>query len=489
MTMTTMTTMMATTMTTDAAPAPLPGRPWRVILVALAGLLVGVAVASVAAFILTRSVGEVADRARSDIALEDEAQDVLVGVLDLRHHQRTIQFAGPTRAALANFDDAYAELLQEIEELAEVAVEVPGLAGAPELRAQAEAYYTEYRGIVGSYATDRPAFDAASDRGLEALAVMEAEADALDDLGEVRSDGALDSVEAATSTAGLVILGVLVAVLAGAIALTVAALRMLRELRQLADTQLRAEERLREALRARTDFIADASHELRTPLTVLRGNAEVGLAMPSADCGHEPLLRDIVAESARMTRLVEDLLFLARSGAGSAPLEPRELDAEPWLAEVAARAEVLCQQRGVRLRTGLRAVGRVVIDPGRMEQAIMILIDNATKFSPPDGEVRLDAWFDGPALTIAVRDHGPGIAPDLVPYVFDRFRRGDRARDRQSGAGLGLSIAQAIIQGHEGTIAVDTTVASGARLVIRVPVTGARPPAAAVLAPASGTTR
>jgi len=473
--------------TTEPAPAPTPGRQWRVILIALAGLLVGVAVASGAAFILTRSVGEVADRARSDIALEDEAQDVLVGVLDLRHHQRTIQFAGPTRAALANFDDAYTSLLQEIEELAEVAVDVPGLASAPELRAQAEAYYAEYRGIVGSYQTDRPAFDAAGDRGLETLAIMEAEADALDDLGEVRSDGALDSVEAATSTAGLVILGVLVAVLAGAIVLTVAAVRVLRELRQLSDTQLRAEERLREALRARTDFIADASHELRTPLTVLRGNAEVGLAMPATDCGHEPLLRDIVAESARMTRLVEDLLFLARSGAGSAPLEPRELEVEPWLAEVASRAEMLCQQRGVHLRAGLFAVGRVTFDPDRMEQAIMILIDNATKFSPPEGKVRLDARLDGGVLTIAVEDHGPGIPPDLVPYVFDRFRRGDRARGRQSGAGLGLSIAQAIVQGHDGTIAVDPSVASGTRLVIRVPAAGVRQPAPPVAAAASGT--
>lgn len=459
-------------------PHPIPGRPWRVLALVLLGLLVAVAVASVAALLLTRSVGSVADRAlRSDIALEDEAEDVLVAVLEVRQYQRTLGYTGPTRAALAEFDAAYQGLVAEIGELAEVDVD-PALTDTDGLLRMAVAYHDAFRPALALFQVDADAFDAANDQGLVDLAALQDRAEALDRLGEERSTAALGDVESATTTATMIMLLVLVGVTVGGLALTFVAWRVLRELRMLAAAQQATADQLRDALRARTDLIADASHELRTPLTVLRGNAEVGLAMGPEGCAHEPILHEIVAESARMTRLVEDLLFLARSGAGPPPLEPRELDAEPWLADVASRAEVLCQQRGVQLVPHLAVVGRVSLDPERMEQAIMVLIDNAAKFSPAGALVRLDAHLDGALLVVEVEDQGPGIAPELLPHVFDRFRRGDKARGgRQSGAGLGLSIAQAIVQGHDGSIAPDATVASGTRMVIRVPVMSAHPAA------------
>jgi signal transduction histidine kinase len=225
------------------------------------------------------------------------------------------------------------------------------------------------------------------------------------------------------------------------------------------------------ALRVRTDFIADASHELRTPLTVLRGNAEVGLAAGPSDCGHEPILQDIVAESERMTRLVEDLLLLARFDAGSVPLEPREVDLEPWLAEVAARGEMLARKRDVDLVPDLRAVGRARFDPGRVEQAVLVLLDNATRYSPSGERVRLEAAIRGSSLVIAVSDHGPGIPADVLPSIFERFNRGDRSRgELRTGAGLGLSIARAVVTAHGGDIRAASQVGQGTTMTMALPL-------------------
>jgi signal transduction histidine kinase len=456
-----------------AAPDPVQGRPWRILALVLAGLLVAVAAASMAALLLIRGVGDVADRAlRSDIALEDEAEDLLIAVLEVRQYQRTLSFAGPTRSALADFDAAYADLVTQIEELAGVDVD-PTVTRTDELLALATAYHDGFRPAVDLFTSDPDAFDAASDQGLVDLAALEERADALDQLGEQRSAAALGNVESATTTATAVMLLILVGVTVAGLALTFVAWRVLGELRALAATQQATADQLRDALRARTDLIADASHELRTPLTVLRGNAEVGLAMGPSDCAHEPILREIVAESARMTRLVEDLLFLARSDAGAVPLEPIELDLEPWLADVAARAEVLCRERGVAFEPRLRALGRGHLDPDRMAQVIMILVDNAGRFSPAGAPVVLDASLDDDRLVLVTTDQGPGIAPDLLPYVFDRFRRGDPARGRRhTGAGLGLAIALAIVEGHGGSIEAGERPGGGARMVIRVPLAG-----------------
>jgi signal transduction histidine kinase len=452
---------------------PIQGRPWRILALVLVGLLVTVAVASMAALILTRSVGDVADRAlRSDIALEDEAEDVLISVLAVRQYQRTLTYAGPTRSALADFDRAYRELLTELDELAAVDVD-PAVTRTDELVALATAYHAAFRPSVELFLSDPDAFDAASDQGLVDLAALQDRAEALDRLGEQRSTAALGNVESATATATVAMLLILVGVIAAGLALSFVAWRVLRELRGLATAQQETADQLRDALRARNDLIADASHELRTPLTVLRGNAEVGLAMGPSDCAHEPILREIVAESARMTRLVEDLLFLARSDAGAAPLEPTDIDLEPWLADLGARAEVLCRERGVAFEPRLTVTGRARLDPERMAQAVLILVDNAARFSPTNAPVEVTATVEGDRLVLVTTDHGPGIPADLVPYVFDRFRRGDPARGRRStGAGLGLAIAQAIVEGHAGSIEAGERPGGGARMVIRIPISG-----------------
>jgi signal transduction histidine kinase len=484
--MTTTTMMTTVTTTTEQAPPPIEApppleasaalrppttRPWRIVVVAVAGLLVGIAVACVAALAITLNVGDVVNRALRHIEVEDEAGDLRAAVLELRHYHRNLAFTGPTRGGLAEFDNAYAMLREEVDELGRLQIDAPGVAQPAQLADMAAAYYTAYRPAVELHGTDEAAFDAANDNGLAALAQIEDEAQELDDWGDALAAGAFGNVEQATSTATLLLLIVLAGVGAVGLGLAVVAFRVLRELRALDATQKAVAGELAQALRARNDFIADASHELRTPLTVLRGNAEVGLATDPADCGHEPILKDIVAESERMTRLVEDLLLLARFDAGSVPLEPRDVDLEPWLAELAARAEMLARKRDVELVPDLLAVGRARFDPGRLEQAVLVLLDNATRYSPPGGQVRLEAATRGGTLVIAVRDRGPGIPADVLPSIFERFYRGDRSRgELRTGAGLGLSIARAVVTAHGGDIHAASQIGKGTTMTMTLPI-------------------
>jgi two-component system, OmpR family, sensor histidine kinase VicK len=213
---------------------------------------------------------------------------------------------------------------------------------------------------------------------------------------------------------------------------------------------------LSRALQLRTNFIADTSHELRTPLTVLRANAEVALALDST-CVHADLLEEIVRESEQMTRLVEDLLFLARSDAGSLPLELEWTEIESCLADLVERAKLLDRAYAVEFHTQLAASGFVYIDRLRVEQAVLILVDNAAKYSQPGKRVTLGAQTRGAELIITVTDEGPGSSDEDLPLIFERFYCVDKARTRkQGGTGLGLAIAKSIIEPHSGRIEVES---------------------------------
>jgi len=459
-------------------PRPPRAQPWRIIVLAVGGLLAAIVVAGAAMLAITLNVGAVTDRAlHNDIVLEDEADDLRVAVLDVRHFQRNVFFGGPSRTGLQEFESAYLRLLERIDSLRSVQIAAAGVAQPDDLLRMAEAYYAEIRPGMDLYVTDRPGFDRAHEAGLARLVELDRAAQAIDRQGEAQASAALRDVEQANDTATLILVMVIAGASTAGLALAWAALRVLGELRVLSAQQQEGRIRLEAALRTKTEFIADASHELRTPLTVLRGNAEVGLALPSAgECGHEDILREIVREAARMSHLVEDLLFLARSDAGQAALEVRETALEPWLADVAARAEILTRERGARLEPELRATTNGRIDPERLEQAVLALVDNAAKFSPAGGAVRLSSRTDGQRLWIAVSDHGPGIPAADLPLIFERFHRGDKTRARRSGgAGLGLSIARTIVEAHDGQISARNHSGGGTEVTIELPLV---PPAA-----------
>ncbi|HEX2221608.1 MAG TPA: ATP-binding protein [Candidatus Limnocylindria bacterium] len=450
---------------------------WRTAVAAIAGLLVGIAVVGVVGIVVNRSVHDIVERAVTyDIELEDNADDLRVAVLDVRHYHRNMLFDDLTEAVVAqragSWEERYEELQRQLDELAELygGLDPTGLPSIAELQDAAQRYHDHFAPAVSEFDADRvTAFQNASDRALEELSRLESLAADIDVAGERRAASAFAEIDAATTTGIVALLVLVVGIGAVGGGLGVAVLRMLREQRRVAAAEHAAARQLAEVAQAKTDFIADASHELRTPLTVLRGNAEIGLAM-SDGCGHGEILREIVDQSSRMSRLVDDLLFLARSDTATPPLELAEEDAGDVLRRIVARAEVLVHERGARLASDVTGEAVLLLDAARLEQAVLILVDNAAKYGPPGGTVEVRGDVSEHGLTVSVGDHGPGIPEGEVERIFDRFYRvrRDRAR-RAGGTGIGLSIARAIVEGHGGTISVRTAAGAGTTMEIRAP--------------------
>lgn len=209
---------------------------------------------------------------------------------------------------------------------------------------------------------------------------------------------------------------------------------------------------------------------------MLRGNAEVGLALGDDGCSHKKMLEKIVRESERMSRMVEDLLFLARSDSAALPLHREAVAAGPFLAEIAQRAELLLRERGCSLVVELPVEGLLEANPARLEQAVMAVVDNAAKYGCPGGEVRLTASDEGEGLRLEISDDGPGIPEADLDRVFERFYRPDKARSRAfGGAGLGLSIAKTVVEAHGGSIRAESRPGGGTKVSLLLPMSALEP--------------
>jgi signal transduction histidine kinase len=340
----------------------------------------------------------------------------------------------------------------------------------------AERYYAELRPAIDLYDTDRQAFIAASDQGLIQIDDMDRAAVIIDRLGEERAEAALTDVERSSRTATLNLIAVLAGLaLIGAV-LAYLVIQTVNDMRQLYAEQQATAAQLAEALQSKNHFIADASHELRTPLTVLRGSAEVGLEL-ERDCVHAPILEDIVKESARMTRLVEDLLFLARSDSDSLPLEIARVPAISLVTGLVEPAEMLVREYGSTLVTALDGAGELAVDVARIEQAVLILIDNAAKYGADGTPVSLTSSTRHGELMISVRDQGPGIPEADLPLIFERFYRVDKTRARKlGGAGLGLAIAKSVVEAHSGRIEARSKPNEGTTMTLYLPLASAASP-------------
>lgn len=222
-------------------------------------------------------------------------------------------------------------------------------------------------------------------------------------------------------------------------------------------------------------FMADAAHELRTPITVVRGRAEVALQRERAPLEYRDALRGIELESARMGRLVEGLLVLARADAGERPVERVRVFLDDIVLDTAEAAKAIAARRDIRIGVAEFEEAPITADPGLVRQLVMILLDNAIKFSEPGTRVEIGVAQSGGAAVVRVADQGQGIPADQLPHVFERFYRGDAARSRagtaaSEGAGLGLAIAQWIAEAHGAVIRVDSTVGRGTTVVVRFPL-------------------
>jgi len=214
-------------------------------------------------------------------------------------------------------------------------------------------------------------------------------------------------------------------------------------------------------------LVADVSHELRTPLTTIQGNLDL-LRRGAADdpALRADALRAIGDEAARMQRMINDLLLLAQLDAGlQIHRQPVEMDT--LLLDVYRQAQVI--DRGVTLRLGAEDQALVLGDRDRLRQLLLNLVDNALKYTPAGGQVTLTLRRGEGWVQVAVTDTGVGITPEDVPHLFERFYRADRSRARQSGAGLGLSIAQWVAQAHGGRIEVESQVGQGSTFTVWLP--------------------
>ena len=242
------------------------------------------------------------------------------------------------------------------------------------------------------------------------------------------------------------------------------------ELGKVAEAFNQMASKITEQEQLRRQMVADVAHELRTPLTVMQANLEAmldGLLEPSAS-----ELQELNDEVHRLSRLIDDLRLLSLADSGQLTLALQKVDVRELTATVVARLAPLAEANGVRLVDDAPPKSLfVTVDADRVQQALTNLVANGIRHTPKGGRVRVTAVQEKQTIHLAVIDSGPGIAHEDLPYVFDRFWRGDKSRSRHSGgSGLGLAIVKQIAELHEGQVRVLSPANSGAIFTISLPV-------------------
>jgi len=230
----------------------------------------------------------------------------------------------------------------------------------------------------------------------------------------------------------------------------------------------RALKPIRATMESQRAFVADASHELRTPLSLIRANAEMMQRHPT-----EPdpaFAEDIIKETDRLAYLVSQLLTLARSDAADAPLEKTPVDVNQLAGDIARQMKILADEKQIAVNLQTDGVATVEGDKQRLGELLLILLDNAIKYTDAGGVVDVSIARSNGRVQIAVSDKGVGIPRESLPHVFDRFYRVDKARSREiGGSGLGLAIARWIAEKHDGRIDIDSEPGKGTKVTVDLP--------------------
>jgi heavy metal sensor kinase len=245
------------------------------------------------------------------------------------------------------------------------------------------------------------------------------------------------------------------------------------ELRRLTETLNAMLERIEASFQKITQFTADASHDLRTPIAVIRATAEIALRRQRPADDYKLALSKILQASVETSLLLENLLTLARSDAGAAGLEMHPLDLSQQVRSAQEQGAILAADKSLSV-TFLAPETPVWVraDAIAIRRLLLILIDNAVKYTPAGGRCEIALCQIQNQAHIAVKDTGIGIQESDLDFIFERFRRADRARCRETpGAGLGLAIARWITQMHGGTISAESTLGAGSVFHIRLPLT------------------
>jgi signal transduction histidine kinase len=243
------------------------------------------------------------------------------------------------------------------------------------------------------------------------------------------------------------------------------------ELQQLSETLNDMLERIEQSFTSTRQFTADASHELRAPMTLIHTAAEYSLRRERSREDLLESLRKILRESQRTTAIIDDLLLLARGDAGKDPAGLEVVDVVPALREAAEQGSAMGAATNVHVLLLLEADALPVrANEARLRRLLLILLDNAVKYTPAGGRVTLAARRDAQEVLISVADTGAGIAPEDLPHVFERFWRADKVRSREGGgAGLGLAIARQIAELHGARLDVGSEPGRGSIFSVRLP--------------------
>src|SRR5213593_1841819 len=217
-------------------------------------------------------------------------------------------------------------------------------------------------------------------------------------------------------------------------------------------------------------FMADAAHELRTPITLLRTRTEVALSQDREAARDATTLRAIERETAQLGKIVGDLLTLARADAGERTIAQAPVYLDDVAAEAVEAVRTLAEQKRVAIAVGRFEEAKVTGDAALVRQLLVIVLDNAVKFTPGGGKVTLDVAAEDGKATVVIADTGIGIPAEQLPRVFERFYRGDPARREADGAGLGLAIARWIADAHGARIELASPPGGGTRVTVVFPL-------------------
>ena len=229
---------------------------------------------------------------------------------------------------------------------------------------------------------------------------------------------------------------------------------------------------IRAAWEKQQQFVADASHELRTPLAIIKSNAELLLRHPEHSIEEETIrITNVIRETSRMRKLVSTLFTLARADANEIELQMTFFNLQEVITSIAEQFQPLAKMKNIALSVSMKDEIRVVADKERIHQLLVIVLDNAIKYTYPQGKIHLLCYKQSGMAYIEVIDSGIGITAEEQSKVFDRFFRGDKVRSREAGgAGLGLAIAHWIVEKHGGKIWVESELGRGAQFNITLPI-------------------
>lgn len=228
---------------------------------------------------------------------------------------------------------------------------------------------------------------------------------------------------------------------------------------------------IRNSMEKQQQFVSDASHELRTPLSVIQAHAELLLRHPDhtieQDSKHISM---VLQETRRLGKLVSGLLTLARSDSNQLELDKRPVHLERIVQDGISKMTMLAEVKDIILRGEVESPILLQADEERLHQLLMVLMDNAVKYTPEGGVIRVACHKLSHTVYLEVEDTGIGIPPEHLPHIFDRFYRGDKARTRQEGGtGLGLAIAKWIVERHGGKIRIESKPGVGTRVLVILP--------------------